>query len=149
LQVGWIKSKNPEKIRPAASALRHLTSIKDKYMAGWIHSQMVNEGVLQGMVSLTNELDGGISPDVQLTVAQILSSLCVAPHTRTAVIEAQGISLLVQFLFQHKESVSQEGALFAGRALLQLAAGAITRASVFGDEDSDDGPLDKSDDVIQ
>ena len=149
--VCWIKSMDPEKIRPAASALRHLTSIKDKYMAGWIHSQMVNEGALSEIVKLTSELDHGIGHDVQLAVAQILSSLCVAPHTRAAVVDANGIALLIQFLCEHKESPSEEGALYAGSALLQLAAGAITRASVFGEEELDLSvvPLDKSDMVVE
>lgn len=80
--VGWIKSMDPENIRLATSALRHLTSIKVKYMAGWIYSQMVNEGSLQVVVTLTHKNDRGVGHDVELAVAQILSSLCVAPHTR-------------------------------------------------------------------
>jgi len=120
-------------------------------MAGWIHSQMVNEGALSEIVKLTSELDHGIGHDVQLAVAQILSSLCVAPHTRAAVVDANGIALLIQFLCEHKESPSEEGALYAGSALLQLAAGAITRASVFGEEELDLSvvPLDKSDMVVE
>jgi hypothetical protein len=128
--VDWIKSSDREKIRPAVSALRYLTTIKDKYMAGWIHSQMVNEGALRGILALTN--DYAVGQDVKLAIAQILSALCVAPHTRAAVAEANCINYLIGFLYEHSDPSSQEVALFAGSALTQLAAGAITRASVFG-----------------
>ena len=127
--VDWIKSKDKDKIGPAVSALRYLTSIKDKYMAGWIHSQMVNEGALSEVVELAGDYNAG--HDVRLSVAQILSSLCVAPHTRAAVVEANCMSYLITFLFDHNDPASEEVALYAGRAITQLAAGAITRASVF------------------
>jgi hypothetical protein len=136
--VSWIKSKDPDKFRPAVSALRHLTLIKDSYMAGWIHSQIVvSEGILENIVKLVElmqDLDRGVGHDVQLAVAQILCCLCIAPHTRAAVAEANGIALLIQFLGEHNDPSSQEGAFFAGSALLQLASGAITRFAVFGDE---------------
>jgi hypothetical protein len=133
--VDWIKSKDKEKIRPAVSALRYLTSIKDKYMAGWIHSQMVNEGALSEVVKLADDYNAG--HDVRLAVAQILSSLCVAPHTRAAVVEAKCMYYLIGFLYDHSDQASEEVALFAGRAITQLAAGAITRASVFGGGDTE------------
>jgi SPRY domain len=131
--VEWIKSKDKEKIRPAVSALRYLTSIKDKYMAGWIHSQMVNEGALSAVVKLADDYNAG--HDVRLAVAQILATLCVAPHTRAAVVEANCMFYLIGFLYDHSDKASEEVALFAGRAITQLAAGAITRASVFGGGD--------------
>jgi hypothetical protein len=103
-------------------------------MAGWIHSQMVNEGALKGIVELVQDQDNTtVGNDVQLCVAEILSSLCVAPHTRAAVEKADGVSLLIQFL----DPPSQAGALYAGSALVQLASGAITRAAVFGDDNAD------------
>jgi hypothetical protein len=148
--VSWIKSNDREKLRPAVSALRYLTSIKDKYMAGWIHSQMVNEGALQGILALTD--DYSISQDVKLAIAQILSSLCVAPHTRAAVAEANCINYLIGFVYEHSDLSSQEVALFAGSALTQLAAGAITRASVFGANDLETlelVPPDKRDTIVE
>ena len=92
--IEWIKSDDKDKVRPAVSALRYLTSIKDKYMAGWIHSQMVNEGALAEVIKLAENYDAG--QDVRLAVAQILASLCVAPHTRAAVVEARCINYLHQ-----------------------------------------------------
>jgi hypothetical protein len=127
-----------------------LTTIKDKYMAGWIHSQMVNEGALQGIVALTD--DYSVGQDVKLAIAQILSSLCVAPHTRAAVAEANCIKYLIGFLYEHSDPSSQEVALFAGSALLQLAAGAITRATVFSGDDlelADFVPADKRDSLVE
>ena len=148
--VGWIRSKDREKVRPAVSALRYLTSIKDKYMAGWIHSQMVNEGALSEVVKLAD--DYYVGQDVRLAVAQILASLCVAPHTRAAVVEAKCINYLIGFLYDHSDKASQDVALFAGSAILQLAEGAITRASVLGGGDAelqDGASPDKSDTLVE
>ena len=127
--VDWIdRGDNGRNRLAAAYSLRYLTSIKDKYMAGWIHSQMVNEGALPAIVRLTR--DESLGPQVRLAIAQILASLCVAPHTRAAVVEAECIHFLVDILFEHV--TSQEVASYAAQALLQLAAGAITRASALG-----------------
>ena len=148
--VGWIRSGDREKVRPAVSALRYLTSIKDKYMAGWIHSQMVNEGALAEVVKLAD--DYYVGQDVRLAVAQILASLCVAPHTRAAVVEAKCINYLIGFLYDHSDKASQDVALFAGSAILQLAEGAITRASVLGGGDTelqDGASPDKSDTLVE
>lgn len=147
--VGWIRSGDREKVRPAVSSLRYLTSIKDKYMAGWIHSQMVNEGALAEVVKLAD--DYYVGQDVRLAVAQILASLCVAPHTRAAVVEAKCINYLIGFLYDHSDKASQDVALFAGSAILQLAEGAITRASVLGGgepELQDSASPDKSDTLV-
>lgn len=127
--VGWIERGRAVRYRlAAATSLRFLTSIQDKYMAGWIHSQMVNEGALPAIVRLTR--DESLGPQVRLDVAQILSSLCVAPHTRAAVVESGCIHFLVDILFEHV--TSKQVALFSSQALLQLAAGAITRSSALG-----------------
>lgn len=148
--VDWIQSRDSERIRIAATALSHLTSIEDKYMAGWIHSQMVNEGALRGIVHLFDDNEFEMPRDVQLASAKILSSLCVAQHTRAAIIEANGIAPLIQFLCEHRDR--KEGALYAGRALLQLSTGAIARATVFVDDDQEAlnyASSDKQDVVIQ
>ena len=126
LLVDWITSKNVDKVRPAASALRYLISIKDKYMAGWIHSQVVNEGAVAEIVKLLNE---SVGHDVRVAVAEMLSALCCAPHTRAAVVEANCVSYLVALLYEHSSPASEQMVHYAGSALLQLAAGALTRAS--------------------
>ena len=124
--VEWIRSGDINKIRPAASALRYLISIEDKYMAGWIHSQVVNEGAIREIVKLLNESVGHY---VRVAVAQMLSALCVAPHTRAAVVDANCVSYLVALLYEHTSPDSEEMVFCAGSALLQLAAGAMMRAS--------------------
>jgi hypothetical protein len=67
-------------------------------MAGWIHSQVVNVGAVNEIVKLLNE---SVGHDVRVAVAQMLSALCVAPHTRAAVVEARCVSYLVALLYEH------------------------------------------------
>jgi len=135
--VEWIRGSPAlagNKMKQAAVlSLRHLTSIKDKYMAGWIHSQMVSSGALPAIVALTNDIH--LAYPARLAVAQILSSLCIAPHTRAAVVEANCIHFLIDLLYEHAES--DELATFAGQALFQLAAGAIQRAGTMGASDKE------------
>jgi len=121
--VDWIRSKDPEKVRPAASALRYLISIEDLYMAGWIHSQVVNEGAVNELVKLLRE---SVGSDVRLAVSQMISALCVAPHTRAAVVEARCVNYLVALLFEHSSPASKQMVQFAASALVQLAAGSMT-----------------------
>lgn len=122
--VEWIRSGVIDKVRPAASALRYLIAIQDKYMAGWIHSQVVNEGAVYEIVKLLNE---SVGQDVRLAVAEMLSYLCVAPHTRAAVVNSNGVNYLVSLLIDPSRE-SEDIVLFACTALLQLAAGAMTGA---------------------
>eukprot|EP00536_Pseudo-nitzschia_multiseries_P005081 jgi/Psemu1/318558/estExt_fgenesh1_pm.C_920001 len=130
--VQWIRSGVIDKVRPAASALRYLIAIQDKYMAGWIHSQVVNEGAVNEIVKLLNE---SVGQDVRLAVAEMLSYLCVAPHTRAAVVNSNGVHYLVSLLYEHSAPDMKDIVLFACTALLQLAAGAMTGASAehYGD----------------
>lgn len=130
--VEWIRSKQVEKIRPAASALRYLISIKDRYMAGWIHSQVVNEGAVSEIVKLLTE---SVGHDVRVAVAQMISALCVAPHTRAAVVEARCVSYLVALLYEHNAPASEDMVRYAASALLQLAAGAMVRATALSMND--------------
>ena len=125
--VGWIRSGDREKIGPAVSALRYVTAVNDKYMAGWIHSEMVNKGAVQGLVELTHDISA--TPDIRLAIAQILSSLCAAPHTRAAVVEAKCVKFLISMLYEYNDRLSKDVAFYAGNAILQLASGAMTRAS--------------------
>ena len=86
---------------PAVKSLRNLTLLQDEYMAGWIHSQIVNENALPEIVSL------GMSGPAEnrLAIAQILSSWSVVPHTRVAIVDANGLSYLVSILL---ESVAED-----------------------------------------
>ncbi len=124
--VEWVRSNQMEKVRPAASALRYLISINDQYMAGWIHSQVVSEGAVNEIVKLLNQ---SVGHDTRVAVAQMLSALCVAPHTRAAVVGAKCVSYLVALLYEHTAPASAEMVYFAATSLLQLAAGAMIRAA--------------------
>jgi hypothetical protein len=148
--VAWLESTDATHIRAATISLRYLTSNKDKYMAGWIHSEMVNKGAVKALAQLT----GTHRPDlhmVRLAIAQILSSLCVAPHTRAAVVEANCISFFIGFLLDPADSSSDEVVLSAGSALVQLAVGAITRASVLSEDLDVNGFVspDKSNSLVE
>ena len=149
--VGWMKSSDVEKIRCAATSVNELTSTRDKYMAGWIHSEIVNEGALTEIVKLS--VSRSVGQDVRLAVAKILSTLCVAPHTRAAVVEAPHcIQCLIALLYVDLgDSSSKKIAFAAGSALLQLMVGAMTRASVFSSanfELDEAASADKRDKVI-
>ena len=147
--ICWIQSHDRDRTRSACSALRDITSVVDKYMAGWIHSEMVNQGAVQCLAHLTQ--DFSLTREVRLSIAQILSSLCAAPHTRAAVVETNCINFLIGILYEHNDPSSAEVAIYAGRAILQLAAGAISRASAFvGDDVEPFGstPIDKRDSLI-
>ena len=134
--VEWIRTAETEdggNFRMQATAvlsLRRLTSIKDKYMAGWIHSQMISSGALPVILALTRDIH--LSFPVRLAICQILASLCIAPHTRAAVVEADCINFLIDLLssfdYNSTTGANDELALFAGQALLQLVAGAVQRA---------------------
>lgn len=124
--VAWIRSGDRDKIRPAVSALRYVTSVTDKYMAGWIHSEMVNKGAVEGLIQLTHDIS--TSPDIRLAIAQIISSLCAAPHTRAAVVEAKCVKFLISLLYEYNDRLSKDVAYYAGNAILQLASGAMAKA---------------------
>ena len=131
--ICWIQSQDRDRIRSACSALRDITSVVDQYMAGWINSEMVNQGAVQCLANLTQDFT--LTREVRLSIAQILSSLCAAPYTRAAVIETNCINFLIGILYDHNDPSSSEVAIYAGRAILQLAAGAISRASAFIGDD--------------
>lgn len=134
--VRWSESGDPEFIRTATLSLQCLTSVNDAYLAGWIHSEMVNKGAVKALANLTRTPN--ISHDVRLAIAQILASLCVAPHTRAAVVEANCIQFLVGFLYEPSEVSLRDVILSAGSALVHLARGAITRATILNDDEQDD-----------
>lgn len=84
-----------------------------------------NHGSVPSIVKLT-ESD---SSDVRLAVAQILASLSIAPHTRAAIIDNNGLEQLVQLLLNCSTADGtwngqEPTTLAVGNALLQLSAGA-------------------------
>lgn len=123
--VQWIRSEDLSKMRPSASALRYLISIEDKYNAGWIHSQVVNEGAVSEIVKLLNESVGN---EVREAIAEMISALCQAPPTRAAVVESNCVLYLISLLYEQSNPASENMVHYAASALLQLAGASITQA---------------------
>lgn len=121
LLLQWLRSGDVELERPAANALKNLTLTKDGYLSGWVHSQLLFENALGRIVERLQSSDSG----VRLAMAEIISSLTVAPHTRAGIIEARGVKYLVQVLGSVETQSSDDAlALAAGNALLCLAMSA-------------------------
>lgn len=186
--VQWLNSGHNDLVFPAAKSIRFLATLDDSYMAGWIHSQIVNEnarkfsGVGVSVIIITwcldqrlrfyfTDIDLSMLPllilhfptrpspnavpaivklttsdqaDVRLAVAEILASLSIAPHTRAAVIDNNGLDYLVQLLANY--STADGGwngqsptTLAVGNALLQLASGAMANSNKWR-RSSDVGP---------
>ena len=146
--VQWIDSNNIDLQRPAANALRNLTKPNDEYVAGWIHSQIVNEGALSSIV----QLSASNALDIRLSVAQILKSLTIAPHTRAAIVDAKGIKYIVQLLVNSSEHSVEHEKIFlaAASSLLQLGANAIKYSRGWTPDDIESVvSLHRRDDVIK
>lgn len=127
--VQWLSSDIPELVRPAANAVRDLTSLQDEYLAGWIHSQIINEGALPAIINLTTST----YRDVRLAAAQILSTLSIASHARSAIVAADGLRNLVQLLNnsvydQTVVKIDDPIFLAVGSSLLRIMAGEINQS---------------------
>jgi len=124
--VQWLNSADNDLVAPAAKSMRFLATLNDSYMAGWIHSQIVNENALPSIVKLTESEQA----DVRRAVAEILASLSIAPHTRAAIIDNSGLEQLIQLLLNCSTADGtwngqEPTTLAVGNALLQLSAGAM------------------------
>jgi hypothetical protein len=119
----WMRSRELEKVRCATISVNLLACTQDDYMAGWIHSQIVEDGVLAAIVDLSLSETEPVGEDVQLAVAEILLTLCTAPHTRKAAYDAKCIQSLINMLNIFGDDMSQKVAFAAGKALLQLLIG--------------------------
>ena len=121
LLLQWLDSGEIDLTRPAACALRNLTLTGENYVAGWVHSQLLNDNALPLIVEQLESNDS----QVRLAMADIISSLSVAPHTRAGIIKAKGVEYLVQLLGSLEFQAHDEAlAITAGTALLRLAMGA-------------------------
>jgi len=143
--VEWIRSKDLSQMRSSASALRYLISIEDKYNAGWIHSQVVNEGAVSEIVKLFNESVGN---DVREAIAEMISALCQTPPTRAAVVESNCVIYLVSLLYEHSSPSSENMVHYAASALLQLAAGGIMQAGTSTLSKRGSSVMDKQETVL-
>ena len=119
----WMRSRELEKVRCATISVNLLACTQDDYMAGWIHSQIVEDGVLAAIVDLSLSETVPVGQDVQLAVAEILLTLCTAPHTKKAAYDSNCIQSLINMLDNFDDDISQKVAFAAGKALLQLLIG--------------------------
>ncbi|KAL7533545.1 hypothetical protein ACHAXR_008988, partial [Thalassiosira sp. AJA248-18] len=117
LLLQWLRSGDIDLERPAANALRNLTLTQDQYVAGWVHCQLLHANAL---LYIVQQLESGDSR-VRLAMAEVISTLTVAPHTRAGIIEARGVKYLVQLLGS-VDIQDETLALAAGNALLRLAS---------------------------
>lgn len=146
--VRWLNSGYNGLVFAGAKSLRLLVKLQDSYLSGWIHSQVVSNNALRPLVKLV--LSEQV--DVRLAVAETVSSLSIAPHTRAAILDNSGLEYLVEAFVQLLADYStarsavndgeNQTTLHVGRALLQIAAGAMIsanrwRKSDFGDEYSE------------
>lgn len=116
--VTWMQSQDADKIRCAVISLKQISCADDRYMAGWFHSKIVDEGALLEIEKLS--VSKTVTQDVRLAVAEILQSLCLAPHTRGTGVKMRCIDCLVSLLYGFDVSPSENVAFVAGSALLQL-----------------------------
>jgi hypothetical protein len=144
--VEWIRSKDLALMRPSASALRYLISIEDQYNAGWIHSQVVNEGAVSEIVKLFNESVGN---NVREAITEMISALCLAAPTRAAVVESNCVIYLVSILYEHSSASAENMVLNAASALLQLAAGGIMQAGSSALSKRGSNVIDKQETVLK
>ena len=119
--VIWLRSGDEELARNAVSALRYLLVQHDEYVLGFIHSEVANEDALSAVVSLAQSASKYI---LHLSVAEILCSLSLAPHTRAAIVKANGVPYLVQLLVNWKQMDSKLAEVTL-TALLQTAVGSL------------------------
>jgi hypothetical protein len=119
----WMRSRELEKVRCATISVNLLACTQDDYMAGWIHSQIVDDGVLAAIIDLSLSETVPVRQDVQLAVAEILLTLCTGPHTRKAAYDSTCIQSLINMLNNFDDDMSQKVAFAAGKALLQLVIG--------------------------
>ena len=127
LLLRWLTSGDLELERPAANTLRNLTLTQDKYTSGWVHCELLNKDALPLIVQRLGSDNFG----VRLAMAQIISSLTIAPHTRDGVINAGSVKYLVQLLGSI-DIQNEEVALAAGNALLRLAGGSSRPSGTTG-----------------
>jgi hypothetical protein len=118
----WLKSKDDDKIRSAATSVRYLVQNEDSYTAGWVHTELINQGGLQILKNLSNRAF------VYLPLAQIFNSLCTTPHTRAAIVEGGCMGFLLELLYHHSERYAEDYVFYALKAIVKVAAGCVTNA---------------------
>ena len=105
----------------AANALRDLTVLESSsYTAGWVHAELLHD-----KNAIADIIEGLSSPNLEVRrcMAEIVSCLIGVPHTRAAIIDAQGIKHLSQVLTTVEGGRVDDSAVCVavGKSLLNLA----------------------------
>eukprot|EP00986_Skeletonema_menzelii_P003501 scaffold1083_cov132-Skeletonema_menzelii.AAC.4 len=117
----WMRSKDIEMELIAANALRDLTVPESSsYTAGWVHAELLHDGN-----AIADIVEGLNAPNLEVRrcMAEIVSCLTGVPHTRAAIIDAQGIKRLGQVLATADRGHVDDSAVCVavGQSLLNLA----------------------------
>ena len=117
----WMRSRDNKLELIAATALRDLTVSHSSYTAGWVHSELLHDGNAIGDIV---ERLSAPNLEVKICMAEIVSCLSCVPHTRVAIIDAQGIKYLGQVLATVEMGCEDDRVNVAvGNSLLNLAIG--------------------------
>lgn len=117
----WMRSKDMNLELIAANALRDLTVLESSsYTAGWVHAELLHD-----KNAIADIIEGLSSPNLEVRrcMAEIVSCLIGVPHTRAAIIDAQGIKHLSQVLTTVEGGRVDDSAVCVavGKSLLNLA----------------------------
>lgn len=117
----WMRSNDLRMEVIAATALRDLTvPDSSSYTAGWVHAELLHDGN-----AITDIVERLSAPnwEVRRCMAEIVSCLTGVPHTRAAIIDAQGIKRLGQVLATVERGCADDSVVnvAVGNSLLNLA----------------------------
>jgi len=103
------KDANMAMMHAAIFSLQHLSLVRNPYTRGWIHTEMMHQGVIQALCNVTchafmnNNNDNDDHNDVSTAVAQILVLFCGDPQTRIALVQGKCFGFLLQNFTQFSD----------------------------------------------
>lgn len=117
----WMRSNDSRMEVIAATALKDLTVPESSsYTAGWVHAELLHDG--NAITDIVERLSAP-NLEVRRCMAEIVSCLTGVPHTRAAIIDAQGIKRLGQVLATVERGRADDSVVnvAVGNSLLNLA----------------------------
>ncbi len=117
----WIRSNDLKMEVIAATALRDLSVPESSsYTAGWVHAELLHDGKAIGDIL---ERLSAPNLEVRRCMAEIVACLTGVPHTRAAIIDAQGIKRLGEVLATVERGCVDDNVVnvAVGNSLLNLA----------------------------
>ena len=115
----WLRSKDSKRQLIAANTLRDLIVSRHSYTAGWAHAELLNDG--KAIAEILERLLQATDLELKRCIAEIVSCLSSVPHTRAAIVEAQGFKCLGLALANVETGYEDYGiAVAVGKSLLNL-----------------------------